>query len=113
MKDIDIQDGYFLMLPVTTETATRLKTSRFNDYNTQIVDGSQTKLAAEKDDTTSFIFTSATNKNLFSSLVVNDPERSIRSGGDGKFPEGQTAWIEHRNASMQFIWCRARSWRYR
>ncbi|WP_053028979.1 hypothetical protein [Staphylococcus haemolyticus] len=104
LKNIDIQDGYFLMLPVTTETASRLKTSRFNDYNTQITDGSQTKLAVEKDDTTSFIFTSATNTNLFSSLVVNDPERSIRSGGDGKFPEGQTAWIEHRNASMQKLY---------
>lgn len=104
LQDIDIQDGYFLMLPVSTDTATRLKTSRFNDYDATITDGSHTTLASERDDTTSYIFTSSVNTNLFSSMKVNDPSRSLRTGQDGKFPEGQTAWIEHRNSSMQKLY---------
>lgn len=104
LQDIDIQDGYFLMQPVSTDTATRLKTSRFNDYDTTKTDGSQTKLTLERDDTTSFLFTSSVNTNLFSALRVNDPYRSLRTGQEGKFPEGQTAWIEHRNTSMQKLY---------
>ncbi|WP_368863373.1 hypothetical protein [Staphylococcus hominis] len=104
LQDIDIQDGYFLMLPVSTDTATRLKTSRFNDYDVNITDGSHTMLTPERDDTTSYIFTSSTNTNLFSSMKVNDPYRSLRTGQDGKFPDGQTAWIEHRNSSMQKVY---------
>lgn len=104
LQDIEIQDGYFLMQPVSTDTATRLKTSRFNDYDATITDGSQTKLTPERDDTTSFLFTSSVNPNLFSALRVNDPYRSLRTGQEGKFPDGQTAWIEHRNASMQKLY---------
>lgn len=104
LQDIDIQDGYFLMLPVSTDTATRLKTSRFNDYDVTITDGSHTMLTSERDDTISYIFTSSTNTNLFSSMKVNDPYRSLRTGQDGKFPEGQTIWIEHRNMSMQKLY---------
>lgn len=104
LQDIEIQDGYFLMLPVTTDVATRLKTSRFNDYNTKVYDGSQTKLTTEKDDTTSFVFTSEVNTDLFSALKVNDPYHSLRTNQEGKFPIGQTAWIEHRNNSMQKLY---------
>ena len=104
LKDIEIQDGYFLMLPVSTDVASRLKTSRQNNYDTTKIDGSRTNLVNEKDDTTSFIFTSSTNTQLFSAMTVHDPYRSIRTGSDGKYPEGQTAWIEHRNASMQKLY---------
>lgn len=104
LKDIEIQDGYFLMLPVSTDVASRLKTSRQNNYDTTKVDGSRTNLTNEKDDTTSFIFTSSTNTQLFSAMTVHDPYRSIRTGLGGKYPEGQTAWIEHRNASMQKLY---------
>ncbi|MEX6291612.1 hypothetical protein AB6F27_05705 [Staphylococcus saprophyticus] len=104
LKDIEIQDGYFLMLPVSTDVASRLKTSRQNNYDTTKIDGSRTNLSNEKDDTTSFIFTSSTNTQLFSAMTVHDPYRSIRTGLDGKYPEGQTAWIEHRNASMQKLY---------
>lgn len=104
LKDIEIQDGYFLMLPVSTDVATRLKTSRQNNYPTTKTDGSRTNLANEKDDTSSFIFTSSTNTNLYSGMTVHDPYRSMRVGESGKFPTGQTAWIEHRNASMQKLY---------
>ena len=104
LKDIEIQDGYFLMLPVSTDVATRLKTSRYNNYPTTKTDGSRTNLVDEKDDTTSFIFTSSTNTNLYSAMTVHDPYRSIRTGKTDKYPVGQTAWIEHRNASMQKLY---------
>ena len=104
LKDIEIQDGYFLMLPVSTEVATRLKTSRHNNYPTTKTDGSRTNLTSEKDDTTSFIFTSSTNTNLYSAMTVHDPYRSIRTGKTDKYPVGQTAWIEHRNTSMQKLY---------
>lgn len=104
LKDIEIQDGYFLMLPVSTDVATRLKTSRHNNYPTTKTDGSRTNLTNEKDDTTSFIFTSSTNTNLYSAMTVHDPYRSIRTGKTDKYPVGQTAWIEHRNASMQKLY---------
>ena len=104
LKDIEIQDGYFLMLPVSTDVASRLKTSRQNNYPTTKTDGSRTNLTNEKDDTTSFIFTSSTNTNLYSAMTVHDPYRSIRVGKPNKYPEGQTAWIEHRNAAMQKLY---------
>lgn len=104
LKDIEIQDGYFLMLPVSTDVATRLKTSRQNNYATTKIDGSRTNLTAEKDDTTSYIFTSSVNTNLYSAMTIHDPYRSMRVGESGKFPTGQTAWIEHRNASMQKLY---------
>ena len=104
LKDIEIQDGYFLMLPVSTDVATRLKTSRHNNYPTTKTDGSRTNLTNEKDDTTSFIFTSSTNTNLYSAMTVHDPYRSIRTGKTDKYPVGQTAWIEHRNTSMQKLY---------
>lgn len=104
LKDIEIQDGYFLMLPVSTDVATRLKTSRYNSYPTTKTDGSKTYLTDEKDDTTSFIFTSSTNTNLYSAMTVHDPYRSIRTGKIDKYPVGQTAWIEHRNTSMQKLY---------
>ena len=104
LKDIEIQDGYFLMLPVSTNVATRLKTSRHNNYPTTKTDGSRTNLTNEKDDTTSFIFTSSTNTNLYSAMTVHDPYRSIRAGKTDKCPVGQTAWIEHRNTSMQKLY---------
>ena len=104
LKDIEIQDGYFLMLPVSTNVATRLKTSRYNNYPTIKTDGSRTNLTNEKDDTTSFIFTSSTNTNLYSAMTVHDPYRSIRTGKTDKYPVGQTAWIEHRNTSMQKLY---------
>ena len=104
LKDIEIQDGYFLMLPVSTEVATRLKTSRHNNYPTTKTDGSRTNLVDEKDDTTSFIFTSSTNTNLYSAMTVHDPYRSIRTGKTDKYPVGQMAWIEHRNTSMQKLY---------
>lgn len=104
LKDIEIQDGYFLMLPVSTDVATRLKTSRYNNYPTTKTDGSRTNLTNEKDDTTSFIFTSSTNTNLYSAMTVHDPYRSLRIGKTDKYPVGQTAWIEHRNTSMQKLY---------
>mgnify|MGYP002759748333 CR=1 FL=1 len=97
--DVEIKDGYVLMLPVNNETATSLKTSRGSVYPTIKNDGSQTKLTLEQDDTTSFVFTSGTNTQLFTALTINDPYRSLRTEQLGKFPVGETMWIEHRGSS--------------
>ncbi|QIH78320.1 hypothetical protein GTN30_06510 [Macrococcoides canis] len=105
LTDIEIKDGYNLMLPVYNDSARRLKTSRYNYYPTIKNDGSHTNLIEEKDDTSSYIFTSDVNTNLFSALMIHDVLHSLRTGLEGKFPEGNRTWIEHRlNSTMQKLY---------
>jgi len=105
LVDVEIKDAYFLMLPVMNEVARRLKTSRYNSYPTIKNDGTQTVLTAEQDDTTSYVYTSDINTNLFSALTIRDAFRSLRTGQPSKFPVGQTMWNEHRaNSTMQKLY---------
>lgn len=100
LSTIQVEEGYFLMAPVSKLSINRLATSINNYYDATKTDGSRTYLSPEKDRATSYAFTSSSSKDFIIAARFNDYRNSLRTGGEGKYTENFNTWIEHRDATM-------------
>ncbi|GMG66426.1 hypothetical protein [Tetragenococcus halophilus] len=88
------------MFPASKPVISRMLTSIDNEYPCTATDGSRTTLTEEKDKTGGFILTSNVEKDYVLACRVNGVYNSLRTGESGKYPEGNTAWLEHRDTNM-------------
>lgn len=105
LEDIEIRLGYGIMTPVWNSFATNVLSGFGNSRDLGLADNSN-EYYDESDKCKSYLFTSNNpgKENIGLAVRVNDPIRSFRIGGEGKFRPDRTTWMEHRNASMSKLY---------
>ena len=103
LVDLDINIGYGLMFPISTNYCNRIVTGIKNSYPTIKTDYSNTFLEEESDNVTSYI---SINDNSLNNLGIicnyNSPLSTLRKGMEGKPKDkGKMCRIEHRDSNMQ------------
>lgn len=105
LEDIDIRLGYGIMTPVWNSFATNIL-SGFGNSRALGLANNSSEYYSESDNCKSYLFTSNEpgKEKIGLAVRVNDPIRSFRINGEGKFRPDRTTWMEHRNANMSKLY---------
>lgn len=98
LQEISLNRGYVIMGPVTGDLFDRMVTSTGHEYaNSEDLYGTSTTLTAESDVAQSFCFLSSSKPDVGMAFRYNNAAETIRRGLDGKRPEEDRSFLEHRN----------------
>ena len=100
LVDTDIQTAYGIMIPFNKEFTDYIVSSISGKHETNKANGTNEYLTIDKDNCTSFIALSETNKNLAVACDFLNPKQTLRQGATNKNSEEKRAWIEHRDSTV-------------
>lgn len=100
LTDVEVLDGYFIMVPASKPVVDRLTTSINFNYPCIKTDGSKTYLTLEKDKANSYAFVSSTTPDFVIAYKYDDPKNTLRPSQAGKYPPDFNTWLEHRDTNM-------------
>lgn len=107
LQDIDVLDGYLIMVPLAKPMIDRAVTYINNTYACTKTDGTKTYLDTESDIGISYAFVSGAEKDYVTAVRFCGSKNTLRTGGSGKYAYTMNTWLEHRDATMTKLYASA------